>query len=148
MQLYCIFNSFVDMKLAELKKILSNYDLRNTSCRYDVLNYFLNSGYALTPKDLEEELPKYDRVTLYRTLNTFIDKGLIHKIPSDSGIARYALSDTHKQKKEEHIHFKCEDCGRTECLTEYNIPSVKIPNGYQLSSVNLIVTGKCNSCNH
>lgn len=134
------------MNLLELKEILSNYELRNTSCRYDVLEYFLNSNFALTPKDLEEYLPKYDRVTLYRTLNTFIEKGLIHKIPNDTGIARYALSDTHTKKEEEHIHFKCEECGRTECLTDYNIPSIKVPGGYKIFSVNMIVTGMCNTC--
>ena len=135
------------MRLSKLKQIFSQYKLRNTSCRYDVLDYFLKANYAITPKELEEALPKYDRVTLYRTLNTFIDKELIHRIPNDSGIARYAISDTHQDSKEEHIHFKCENCGRTECLTNYQIPDVNLPAGYNISSVNLIVSGKCNACN-
>lgn len=136
------------MELKELKEILNDHALRNTSCRYDVLNYFLETNYALAPKDLETNLEKYDRVTLYRTLNTFIDKGIIHKIPNDSGIARYALTGSAMNKKsgKEHIHFKCDNCGRTECLPDYHIPEVKLPTGYKASEINLIVTGQCQHC--
>lgn len=136
------------MGLKELKEILGEHELRNTSCRYDVLNLFLEADYALAPKDLEADLQKYDRVTLYRTLNTFIEKGIIHKIPNDSGIAKYALTASAKKNdySEEHIHFKCEDCGRTECLKDYKIPQISLPKGYKAKAVNLIVTGQCQNC--
>lgn len=136
------------MVLKELKEILNRHRLRNTRCRYDVLNSFLEASYALAPKDLEANLQTYDRVTLYRTLNTFIDKGIIHKIPNDSGVARYALTGSamNKNYSEEHIHFKCDDCGRTVCLPEYHIPKVQLPTGYKASEINLIVTGQCERC--
>lgn len=136
------------MELKQLKKILNDHSLRNTSCRYDVLSYFLKTNFALAPKDLEANLQKYDRVTLYRTLNTFIDKGIIHKIPNDSGIARYALTgpEMNKRPNEKHIHFKCDDCGRTECLSDYHIPKVELPTGYKATEINLIVKGLCQRC--
>lgn len=137
---YCI------MQLEGLKDILSTYELRSTSCRYDVLDFFIDSEFALELKDLESALPKYDRVTLYRTINTFIDKGIIHKIPSDSGIARYALTENKNNEAQDHIHFKCEVCGKTECLPNYAVPSVRMPKGYRLKSVNMIVNGVCNQC--
>jgi Fur family ferric uptake transcriptional regulator len=147
MQLTCICIP-LGMRLKELKEILNDHALKNTSCRHDVLSYLLETNYALAPKDLEANFKKYDRVTLYRTLNTFIYKGIIHKIPNDSGIARYALTGSaiNKRYKEEHIHFKCDDCGRTECLPDYQIPKVKLPTGYKASEINVIVSGQCQHC--
>jgi Fur family ferric uptake transcriptional regulator len=79
------------MKYSDYKKLLKNHRLRITDCRIDVLEKFHNTDHALSFKDLEDELKDYDRVTLYRTLNSFIDQGLLHRIPNDSGVAAYGL---------------------------------------------------------
>ena len=76
------------MKYSDLKKTLKGHNLRITDCRMDVLEVFLNSTHALSFSDLEADLDLYDRVTLYRTLNSFIEKGLLHRIPDDSGFGR------------------------------------------------------------
>ena len=97
-----------------LKDILTSYNLRNTGCRRDVLNYFLSRNSALSQGDLEVELTQYDRVTLYRTLNSFLDSGLIHKIPNSQGAATYGLSKENQSPERyshNHIHFKCNACG-------------------------------------
>ncbi len=131
----------------EIKNILKSHKLSVTSVRVDVLEFFIRENRTLSFKDLEDEFKKSDRVTLYRTLNSFTERGVLHKIPDDSGFATYGLchdtcdSDDHKH---DHMHFKCNECGTIECL-EINIPPVKVP-GYQVTEANLILKGICNTC--
>jgi Fur family transcriptional regulator, ferric uptake regulator len=152
-----------------IENLLHENQLRITRCRTDILLFFLQSSFALSAKDLENKFPQYDRVTVYRTLNSFIDKHMIHPIPSDGGAALYGLSDTirkgfalpsqqqksitepperseHELPHDEHIHFSCHACGRTLCLPEQSIPKVKLPQGYQIKEVEMVVKGYCKSC--
>ncbi|MEM8967498.1 MAG: transcriptional repressor [Bacteroidota bacterium] len=145
------------MDTPSVKEILHHHQLRVTSGRCDVIQLFLASSYALSAKDLENQLPQYDRVTLYRTLHTFIEKGILHLIPHDGGLAYFGLSDEIRQlltDKEtatrthhaEHIHFTCTACGRTKCLPDNLVPEVTLPENYQTSEVALLVKGQCPEC--
>lgn len=131
-------------------KHLNKNNLRNTACRRQVLDLFLNRTYALSHNDLENELGRnYDRVTIYRTLNTFLEKGIIHKVPEgENNITKYALGDPQcRESPLEHVHFKCIDCGKVECLEEVAIPKVNLPQGYFLFETKMLVKGQCNTCN-
>lgn len=132
-----------------LKLILKSHNLRITNCRLDVLQFFIDKKSALSQGSLENEFKQYDRVTLYRTLNSFLDSGILHKIPNSTGVATYGLchntcSPNHHQHN--HIHFKCNNCGQIECLNDKPVPSISVPEGYQINVVNLIVDGVCASC--
>ena len=62
-----------------LKETLKEHRLRNTQCRTDILAIFYEHDFALSHADIEDRVSEhYDRVTVYRTLKTFVDKGLIH----------------------------------------------------------------------
>lgn len=130
-------------------EILKDHELRITKSRIDVLKSFLNGKRALSLGTLESRFPNYDRVTLYRTLNSFLEFGIIHKIPNDLGTATYGLcydtcgpSDHHH----DHIHFKCNECEKIECLDELNVPEIRVPQGYKIQQVNMIVDGVCEGC--
>ncbi len=131
-------------------KLLKEHNLRTTSCREEVLDFFLEKDAALSHSDLESRLtPSFDRVTLYRTLKTFLDAGLIHKVLDDEGGAKYALCKSHctdHQHQDNHVHFKCTNCGTTSCLDHVTIPSVHLPSGYQGTDVYLLVQGICRVC--
>lgn len=137
------------MSQENLKAILKNHHLRITDCRLDVVQFFLDQKNAHSQSDLENEFEQYDRVTLYRTLNSFLDSGILHKIPNATGVATYGLchetcSPTHHDHN--HIHFKCNNCGQIECLDDKTVPIVTVPNGYQIEAVNMIVDGVCAKC--
>lgn len=131
-------------------EILKDFDLRTTTSRSDILKLFIKNPYALSYSDIEKEVAEvYDRVTVYRTLKTFLDKGVIHKVLDDEGALKYALCNelcTNHEHHHEHIHFKCDNCGQTLCLDEVNIPAILLPAGYSLREVNLLIQGKCNKC--
>lgn len=135
------------LKYSEIKQILKSHKLSVTTARIDVLEFFIRRNKTLSFKDLEDEFKDSDRVTLYRTLNSFTENGLIHKIPDDSGFATYGLChDTcsSEDHKHDHMHFKCNECGTIECLDQH-IPNITVP-GYKVTEANLILKGVCNNC--
>ena len=130
-------------------RLLKSFRLRSTPTRQEILHLFLKKDYALSHSDIENEIAEeIDRVTVYRTLKTFTDRGLIHKVPDDGGTMKYALCTeacTTTEHRHEHVHFKCTQCGQTNCL-DIDIPLVQLPEGYKLKEVNLLVQGTCQNC--
>ena len=57
-------------------RLLKNFRLRSTPTRQEILHLFLKKDYALSHSDIESEIADdIDRVTVYRTLKTFFDRG-------------------------------------------------------------------------
>jgi Fur family transcriptional regulator, ferric uptake regulator len=130
-------------------EILKKHKLRNTDSRVDILTIFINNAKALSHSDLENNLPSgFDRVTIYRTLKSFVENGILHKVPDDTGNPRYALCNTctDHHHEHDHVHFKCEKCGVTSCIENIHFPEIKLPNGYTSTEVNILVQGICNKC--
>ena len=129
--------------------ILKSHKLRVTDCRIEIIREFLQKQVALAHSDLEDSLNnQFDRVTIYRTLNTFLEQDIIHKVLDDSGSTKYALcshEDAHDHDHE-HVHFKCENCGETTCLENISLPVVKLPEGFRKKEMNLLVQGICDKC--
>lgn len=130
-------------------RLLKSFRLRSTPTRQEILHLFLKKDYALSHSDIESEIAdEIDRVTVYRTLKTFTDRGLIHKVLDDGGSLKYALcSDacSATAHRHEHVHFKCIRCGQTNCL-DVAIPTVRLPDGYKARELNLLVQGTCQNC--
>ena len=130
-------------------RLLKEFRLRSTPSRQEILHLFLKREYALSHGDIEKEISNnLDRVTVYRTLKTFLDKGLIHKVLDDAGTVKYALCNeacTASSHHHNHVHFKCTTCGQTNCL-DIEIPSVPLPEGYRASEQDLLIQGVCESC--
>lgn len=134
----------------EIKNILKRSQLSLTDTRKRILQLFLESDGALAHADIEKTTgEQFDRVTIYRTLQTFVEKGIIHSIPSPDNAVRYALchnecSEGHHH--DEHVHFICDDCGTTICLQHVPIPKVSLPKGFQLRQTEVLASGKCDKC--
>ena len=63
--------------------LLKRQTLSVTESRKRILQLFLEQPGALSHGDIEKRAGEmFDRVTIYRTLQTFVDRGLIHTIPS------------------------------------------------------------------
>jgi Fur family ferric uptake transcriptional regulator len=131
--------------------LLKQNELSVTESRKRILEMFFANSGALAHADIESKSgEKFDRVTVYRTLQTFLDKGIIHSIPTADNAIKYALckddcSEGHHH--DNHIHFMCTNCGNTTCLDEVTTPEVKLPKGYKLQHVDLVVNGLCKNCN-
>jgi Fur family transcriptional regulator, ferric uptake regulator len=134
----------------KLHQILHTYGLRKTKCRADVLSLFLDNKHALAHAAIEQQVGKqYDRVTLYRTLHSFEEKGLLHSINDGSGAVKYALCQeacSQHQHHDNHIHFNCTACSQTYCLNEVHIPTLRMPEGYQVREMHFSAQGICDKC--
>ncbi len=136
--------------MSSVEQILRDNNLRLTGARKAVLGAFIQEDVAQSHSDLELALDStIDRVTIYRTLDTFVSSGILHKIPDDSGAAKYALcSDcSEHEHHDNHVHFKCRMCGISECLNHVHIPAVTVPDGYKTEGGNLLLEGVCTRCN-
>jgi Fur family ferric uptake transcriptional regulator len=131
-------------------EILKDFRLRSTISRSAILELFIHNDHALSYSDIEKEVAAaFDRVTVYRTLKTFLDKGVVHKVLDDGGSLKYALCNDHCSTLEhhhDHVHFKCTKCGQTNCLEEVEVPTIKLPKGFKANEVNLLIQGLCNKC--
>lgn len=132
------------------EETLKKHGLRHTVFRAQMLEIFQHSRYALAQTDVEGMLDQFDRITLYRTLKSFEEKGLIHKISDTNGIAKYALCEgtcDEDHHHDQHVHFHCDQCGKSFCIEEITVPAVQIPEGYTVISSDMMVHGVCKDCN-
>ena len=130
--------------------ILRRNSLSVTESRKKILGLFLSVNGALAHGDIERKAgEKFDRVTVYRTLQTFVEKGIIHTIPTTDNSVRYALCKdncTEGHHHDNHIHFICMKCGATLCLADVVVPEIKMRKRYSVNEIEVVVKGICMDC--
>lgn len=130
--------------------LLKKNNLSITESRKKILYLFLEQPGALAHGDIEKKAEeKFDRVTVYRTLQTFVDKGIIHTIPTADNSIRYALCKDEcsaGHHHDHHIHFVCSNCSNTYCLDDVVTPDIKLPKGYSTEHIEVVVEGVCKNC--
>ncbi|WP_026461311.1 Fur family transcriptional regulator [Adhaeribacter aquaticus] len=133
----------------DLDTTLTQKNIRPTAMRLLVLDYLLNQTAAVSLNNLETYFMRSDRITLYRTLKTFEEKGLVHSIDDGSGSVKYALCPDDCSTEEHHdlhVHFFCNQCRETFCLPKSHIPEIALPENFKTEEVNLMVKGICSKC--
>ncbi len=133
-----------------LEKLLSAKGMRITSTRKGVLNAFEKSSCAMSHGELESVIGEsVDRVTLYRTLDLFEAKGILHRVVDKQGVVRYSRCKhdcSEAEHHDTHLHFQCEVCDQVSCLPQVQIARPTIPQPYQINDWYMIATGVCASC--
>lgn len=133
----------------EITTLLSIKNIQKTAMRILVLQFFLEQKSAISLPQLEEKFYYSERTTLYRTLKTFEDKALVHKINDGTSSTKYAICKTTCEADHHidvHPHFYCEKCETTTCVNTILIPKLSLPN-FKISSTELIIKGICDVCN-
>ncbi len=131
-----------------MTEIFLNKNIRQTAFREKVLAVFDNNKTALSIEFLESEIGEHDRTTLYRTIKTFIDKGVLHEVVLPNEPKKLALCDTSCSSEEhvhQHIHFKCTSCTKIYCKEIDELPTIAIP-GFTVNSFEINASGLCNKC--
>src|SRR4051812_48123781 len=134
---------------SRLNDILRRKHLSVTESRKKILSLFLSTQDALAHGDIEKKAgEKFDRVTVYRTLQTFVEKGIIHTIPTSDNSVRYALCKdcTEGHHQDDHVHFLCTSCNKTICLDNIVSPNIQLPSGYLPQTVQVVINGICKEC--
>lgn len=136
---------------SKTEHIIKGHGLRLTDQRLTLVKIFQEAEHALNYKELSSKLPSsFDRVTIYRNLKSFEEKGLIHAIPNADGELHYALCKHEHEEQHDHAshaHFKCTSCDRIECLDDNINFQPNVPKGYHTESYRLMISGLCRDCN-
>jgi len=131
-------------------EILKKNQLSVTAGREKILDLFLKSNGALAHADIEKNTQAgFDRVTVYRTLQTFVEKGIIHHIPTTDNSIKYALCKDNCEAghhHDNHVHFICEKCKKAVCLDDVHVPYIQLPEGFTPKHAEMVVTGTCSDC--
>lgn len=129
-------------------EMLRHRDIKPTATRLLILQQMIRGNETVSLPDLERYLPTVDKSTISRTLSLFLLHQLIHAVDDGSGAMKYAVceDDCNCVPQDEHTHFYCQQCHRTFCLKHIAVPTVELPEGFILSSINYVIKGLCPEC--
>ena len=94
---------------------------------------------TLSAKDIHEQLPEIDLVTIYRNLDLFVKEQIIREVHLGAGEAQYEF------QKEPHHHAVCSDC---EKVIHFKAPEDKLIaalglTDFDIEEIEVTVRGKC-----
>mgnify|MGYP000848144071 CR=1 FL=1 len=125
---------------------LLNKNTNPTSMRILVYDFLSHQQVALSLSEIENQFFNADRTTIYRTLKTFEEKGIVHSI-QEQNTSKYILChdgcDEHTHK-DWHLHFYCKMCKQTTCKEDFTIPIQN--SNFRIDEVRLFAKGICENC--
>ena len=119
--------------------------LKNTPSRTAILSALKKEDRPLDALEiLELTKDKADLATVYRTLETFYNNGLISKVEFREGKYRYEI------KKSDHHHLICLSCGKIEEIEDKFMQEwedeIRKKRGFLVKSHSLEFFGLCKNC--
>ena len=136
---------------SQIIDILENHDVKPTAMRMLVLEQMLLQKKHLGLSDLESLLYPADRVTIYRTLQTFVKNGIAHSVETSNSGSVYGLCsddcNSHSHA-DQHPHFICEKCKNVTCNNDFTYTIHKSPNSphYDVHKIEVTIKGICPDC--
>lgn len=136
---------------SEIIKILEHHNVKPTAMRMLVLEHMLLNKKHMSLSEIETILYPADRITIYRTLQTFVKNGIAHTVDTSNNGAAYGLCPdgcTNDMHTDEHPHFVCEKCNNITCSNDF-IYTIRRNNqacDYTINKVEVIIKGVCPAC--
>lgn len=131
--------------------VLLEAKIRQTPIRKALLTILSRTKKPISVPELENENSVQslgsDTVTIYRTLDTFLDAGLVRRIEFQEGKFRYELAN-----REHHHHVVCTACGKImdidDCIDEVTEQRIAAQTKFSIQSHSLEFFGLCPNCTH
>lgn len=127
------------------KELLQTSGLKPTYQRLRILEYLEkhknHPTVEMMYKDLVREIPTISRTTIYNTLNSFLEKGIIDSITITGTETRY------EYKIPPHHHFLCTRCGQVIDI-DIKCPYVEKEefDGHRIKEIHGYFKGVCKDC--
>jgi Fur family ferric uptake transcriptional regulator len=113
-----------------------------------ILKVLIEASQPLSQGQIAQCLGKehFDKVTIYRTLESLCEAGLVHKAYIDERAWHFELAHNCTESQC-HPHFTCIRCGHTHCLTGMSLPMAKSPHrGFVIHRQQVRLEGLCPAC--
>jgi Fur family ferric uptake transcriptional regulator len=131
----------------ETESKLVSKNTKPTSMRILVYDYLASQQAALSLSEIETHFQHADRITIYRTLKTFEEKGIVHSI-QENATTKYRLCHdecSEQTHKDWHLHFYCKICKNTTCKEDYIFPE-NIKGNFRIDEIRFFAKGICENC--
>lgn len=132
----------------QIEDLLRRNALKVTGNRVELLLAMRAHESAMPFSVIQDRMKDMDRVTLYRTIKSLSERGIIHMAFQENDEKYYALcggSCNHDEHHHDHVHFKCKTCGTVTCEQPISTIKLTIPN-HDIHSVTINVEGICTTC--
>ncbi|MHC4203993.1 MAG: Fur family transcriptional regulator [Planctomycetota bacterium] len=133
---------------SKAREMLKAAKLYCTAGRVAIIIVLMKAGKPLSQEQIagRSGIERFDKVTIYRTLESLLAVGLVHKVFIDKRAQHFELSHNCTENQC-HPHFTCTNCGDTHCLTEISLPMAKSPHkGFVISRQQVRLEGICPAC--
>jgi len=130
------------------RKMLEAVKLYCTKGRVAILKVLMKIDKPLSQEQIARRLGRkhFDKVTIYRTLESLLKVGLVHKAFMEKRACHFELAHNCTENQC-HPHFTCTSCGSTHCLTEISLPMAQSPHkGFVIHRQQVRLEGLCPSC--
>jgi len=130
------------------EQLLASFKMRKTGARIAILGILAGTRRPQTAEQIASKLgaKRPDKVTIYRTLESFVKAGFVHKAYLEARKWHFELADR-CGKEQCHPHFVCNGCGQTRCLPEASNPAVKVQlKGFVVHRQQIKLEGLCPAC--
>jgi len=135
-------------KIAAFDTACRRAGLKVTQQRLEIYRELLLSTDHPSAEVLHQRLhrksPGISLDTVYRTLATFADHGLIKRVETTESLSRFEAALTR------HHHLICRQCGQIADFTWSLLDEISLPrdigNWGQIDSKNVVIYGICNPC--
>lgn len=136
------------MDNAEIEAVLAGKGIKPTANRILVLNELMKASRPVSLADLEMSLHPMDKASIFRVLELFAEKEVIHVIEDGSRSLKYELchGKRHHAVSDQHVHFYCEKCDKVYCFDDIAVPQVEIPADFRVRATNFMLKGICPDC--
>jgi len=125
--------------------ILKENDIAPSMQRIKILeylqNYKTNTTADMIYQALLEEMPTLSKTTIYNTLKTFTEKGVLMALSLFGNEIRYEYNT------EPHIHFKCTKCDNIYDLDKsFDHYNDDLIDGHKITEHHVNLRGVCRDC--
>ena len=124
-----------------MNDLFKNNGIKKTEQREKLLKIIKNSKVPLTAEDIFKKTKEISLATIYRTLETFCEKGVLNKISVTDDERRY-----YELATDIHRHYAvCLKCKKMEYVNVCPVHDVSL-DGFRITGHRLELYGYCNNC--
>jgi len=130
---------------------LKSLGINITRCRIDVFKMFYHHNKALPTSFINKYFSgSIHRISVYRALKTFIQKGILLRIPGKDGEINYIFCHNKKNgtvtDKTQVAYFLCTSCEQMIMLSDPIFQRFKLPGNIKVNHCYFFMEGVCKSC--